>query len=111
LSEEWEFVTEESQLPDGKLARVATAGGPVMLYKSADQLFAISNQCTHQGAPLDKGVVKIAGSVHSVTCPAHGSTFNLDNGKVMRPPAAKPILVYDVKVEDGRVFVRPRSDG
>ena len=74
-------------------------------------MFAISNQCTHQGAPLDKGVVKIAGSVHSVTCPAHGSTFDLENGKVMRPPAAKPVPVYDVKIEDGRVFVRPRSDG
>ena len=71
-------------------------------------MFAISNQCTHQGAPLDKGVVKIAGSVHSVTCPAHGSTFDLENGKVMRPPAAKPVPVYDVKIEDGRVFVRPR---
>jgi nitrite reductase/ring-hydroxylating ferredoxin subunit len=107
----WLDVAGSEELPDGKSVRVATDGGPVMVYKSADQLFAVSNQCTHQGAPLDKGVVKIAGSVHSVTCPAHGSTFNLDNGKVMRPPAAKPIPVYDVKIEDGRVFVRPRADG
>jgi nitrite reductase/ring-hydroxylating ferredoxin subunit len=55
-------------------------------------------------------VVKAAGSVKTVTCPAHGSMFNLETGKVMRPPAMKPALVYDVKVEDGRVFVRPRAD-
>jgi nitrite reductase/ring-hydroxylating ferredoxin subunit len=107
---EWIDVASEGDLPEGKSVRVVTEDGPVMLYKSPGQLFVISNQCTHQGAPLDKGVVKIAGSVHSVTCPAHGSTFNLDNGKVMRPPAAKPIPIYDVKIEDGRVFVRPRAD-
>ena len=73
-------------------------------------MFAIGNQCTHQGAGLDKGVVKIAGSVKTVTCPAHGSTFNLETGKVMRPPASKPVPVYDVKVEDGRVYVRPREE-
>jgi nitrite reductase/ring-hydroxylating ferredoxin subunit len=61
-------------------------------------------------AGLDRGVVKIAGSVRTVTCPAHGSVFRLDDGKVMRPPATKPVPVYDVKVEDGRVFVRPRTD-
>ena len=74
------------------------------------ELFAVGNQCTHQGAGLDKGVVKIAGSVKTVTCPAHGSTFNLETGKVMRPPASKPVPVYDVKVEDGRVYVRPREE-
>jgi nitrite reductase/ring-hydroxylating ferredoxin subunit len=45
-----------------------------------------------------------------VTCPAHGSTFRLDDGKVMRPPATKPVPVYDVKVEDGRVYIRPRAE-
>ena len=107
---EWIAVELPDELVDRKPVRATVEGNPVLLVKSDDDWFAVSNQCTHQGAPLDKGVVKIAGSVHSVTCPAHGSTFNLDNGKVMRPPAAKPIPVYDVKIEDGRVFIRPRSD-
>ena len=107
--DEWVDAAAEADIADGKAFRAATEGGPVMLYKSAEQIFAISNQCTHQGAPLDKGVVKIAGSLHSVTCPAHGSTFNLDNGKVMRPPAEKPITVFDVKIEVGRVLIRPRE--
>jgi len=80
-----------------------------MVVKDGDGVFAIGNQCTHQGAALDRGVVKIAGSVRTVTCPAHGSMFNLVTGKPMRPPATKPVPVYDVKVEDGRVFVRPRE--
>jgi nitrite reductase/ring-hydroxylating ferredoxin subunit len=108
---DWIDVASEGDFPEGKSVRAATGDGPVMLYKSSGRLFAISNQCTHQGAPLDKGVVKISGSLHTVTCAAHGSTFDLETGRVMRPPAAMPIPVYDVKVEDGRVFVRPRSEG
>ena len=77
--------------------------------KSSDLLYAIGNQCAHQGAALDRGVVRIAGSVKTVTCPAHGSMFSLETGKPMRPPATKPVPVYDVKVEGGRVYVRPRD--
>jgi 3-phenylpropionate/trans-cinnamate dioxygenase ferredoxin subunit len=75
----------------------------VLLVRVTNQIFAIGNQCTHQGAGLDRGVVVISGSVRTVTCPAHGSMFDLEPGKPMRPPATKPVPVYDVKVEDGRV--------
>lgn len=106
----WADVAGVADMTDGKPIRVAVNGDAVLLLKTEETVFAIGNQCTHQGAGLDKGVVKIAGSVRTVTCPAHGSTFNLETGKVMRPPATKPVPVYDVKVEDGRVFVRPRAE-
>jgi nitrite reductase/ring-hydroxylating ferredoxin subunit len=106
----WTDAAGFEELRAQKPVRVAVNGEPVLLVKADDEIFAIGNQCTHQGAGLDRGVVKIAGSVRTVTCPAHGSVFRLDDGKVMRPPATKPVPVYDVKVEDGRVFVRPRSE-
>ncbi|MBA3363503.1 MAG: nitrite reductase (NAD(P)H) small subunit [Actinobacteria bacterium] len=106
---EWTDVAAKSDLTDEKPVSVVVDGAAVLLLKADDHVFAIGNQCTHQGAGLDKGVVKIAGSVRTVTCPAHGSMFNLETGKTMRPPATKPVPVYDVKVEDGRVFVRPRE--
>jgi nitrite reductase/ring-hydroxylating ferredoxin subunit len=107
---EWRDVGAIAELADRKPIRVTVDDSVVLLLKADDQMFAIGNQCTHQGAGLDRGVIKIAGSVRTVTCPAHGSTFNLETGKVMRPPATKPVPVYDVKVEDGRVFIRPRAE-
>jgi nitrite reductase/ring-hydroxylating ferredoxin subunit len=97
-------------LPDGKAIRKTLGDGDVLLARDGDIIRAIGNQCTHQGAALDRGVIKLSGSVKTVTCPAHGSMFDLESGKVMRPPATKPVPVYDVKVEDGRVSVRPRAD-
>ena len=44
----------------------------VLLYRTEERIYAIANRCTHQGAPLDRGVVK-PGSDPSVTCPAHGT--------------------------------------
>lgn len=107
---DWTEVALAGDLVDRRPMRVALGDEPVLLLRADQGLFAISNRCTHQGAPLDKGVVKISGSVQTVTCPAHGSMFRLDDGKVMRPPAARPVPAYDVKLEDGRVFIRPRDE-
>lgn len=108
--EDWADVGAFERLIDRRATRELVHGQQVFLLKDDEQLFAIGNQCTHQGAALDKGVVKISGSVHTVTCPAHGSMFDLETGKVIRPPATKPVPAYDVKVEDGRVYVRPRAE-
>jgi nitrite reductase/ring-hydroxylating ferredoxin subunit len=106
----WVEVGSLEELPDRKPVRASVGDQAILLLKADEDVFAIGSQCTHQGAGLDRGVVKIAGSVRTVTCPAHGSVFRLDDGKVMRPPATKPVPVYDVRMEDGRVFVRPRAE-
>jgi nitrite reductase/ring-hydroxylating ferredoxin subunit len=104
---EWIDVGAE-ELVDGSQTQ-SVDGDRVLIVKHADGIWAIDNRCKHQGAPLDKGVVKVAGSVKTVTCPAHGSMFDLETGKVRRPPASKPVTVYEVKAEGGRVYVRPRQ--
>jgi nitrite reductase/ring-hydroxylating ferredoxin subunit len=107
---DWRDAAGIDELKGGKPARAGGDGESVLLLKVDDRVLAVSNQCTHQGAGLDRGVVRVSGSVRTVTCPAHGSIFDLESGKVMRPPARKPVPVYDVKVEDGRVFVRSREE-
>jgi nitrite reductase/ring-hydroxylating ferredoxin subunit len=107
---DWIDVAREADLVDGKPLRVTFGDEPVLVLRAGEDVFAIGTQCTHQGAALDRGVVKISGSVHTVTCPAHGSMFDLETGRVMRPPATKPVPVYDVKGEDGRVYVRARAE-
>ena len=107
--EDWVHVGALDELTS-RPSRTLLDDQQVLLLRDGERVLAIGNQCTHQGAGLDKGVVRIAGSVRTVTCPAHGSMFNLETGKPMRPPATKPVPVYDVKVEEGRVYVRPRVD-
>jgi 3-phenylpropionate/trans-cinnamate dioxygenase ferredoxin subunit len=96
-------------VPEGKPVRLNLGGETLLVLKAAGGVYAIGNQCTHQGASLDRGVVRIAGSVRTVTCPAHGSMFDLASGRVMRPPATKPVPAFDTKIENDRVWVRARA--
>jgi nitrite reductase/ring-hydroxylating ferredoxin subunit len=106
---DWIEVALGANLVDGKPQRVSFGDEPVLLLRAGEDVFAIGNQCSHQGASLDKGVVRLSGSIQTVTCPAHGSMFRLEDGKVTRPPATKAVPAYDVRSEGGRVFLRPRG--
>lgn len=105
----WVAAGALDELPDGKGAKVTVGEATLLLVRSGDRVFAIGNRCTHQGASLDRGPVKISGSLATVTCPAHGSTFGLDDGKVMRGPAMRPVDAYETRVVDGAVEIRTRA--
>jgi nitrite reductase/ring-hydroxylating ferredoxin subunit len=53
--ESWADVATDEELPDGKPVRVTVGDVSVLLVRAGEDLFAIGNQCTHQGAALDKG--------------------------------------------------------
>ena len=105
--EEWKPVLELSDLPEARSTVVGLGDARVMLYRSGDRIFAIGNRCTHQGAPLDRGPVKVGGSLATVTCQAHGSVFRLTDGAVMRSPATVPVPAYEVRIESGMVEILP----
>jgi nitrite reductase/ring-hydroxylating ferredoxin subunit len=37
----------------------------------------------------------------TVTCPCHGSEFNVTNGEVLHGPAREPVRSYPVRAEGG----------
>ena len=106
--EDWLTIAEMDDVPDGKGTKVSVDGLAVMLVRSGEDLFAIADRCTHQGASLHRGAVR-TGSIPSVTCPAHGSVFRLDDGRVLRGPAETPVETYEARVVDGQVQIRPRD--
>jgi nitrite reductase/ring-hydroxylating ferredoxin subunit len=103
----WTVVGAAADLPEGEAVEVAIEGDEVLLYRRGEELFAIGNRCTHQGAPLHKGPIKSFGSLVAVICPAHGSMFSLNDGRVMRGPAMRPVTAYEVRIRDEQVEVRP----
>jgi nitrite reductase/ring-hydroxylating ferredoxin subunit len=43
-----------------------------------------------------------------VQCPLHGSTFDLADGRVLRGPAIEPARIYETRITQGVVEIRPR---
>ena len=105
----WSPAAALGELPEGKGVRVTLDGTDLLLVRSGDTVLAVANRCTHQGAPLNKGVLKLAGSIPTVQCAVHGSVFGLDDGRVLRGPATQPIAAYDARIVDGVVEIRPRG--
>jgi nitrite reductase/ring-hydroxylating ferredoxin subunit len=86
-----------SELPPGSALLV----GEVAVFNVGGKVCAIQAKCTHVGGPLNEGTLD--GS--TVTCPWHGSQFDVCTGAVRRGPAREPVKTYRVTSEGdiGRV--------
>ena len=99
---EWTDVAAEADRVDGKPLKVSAGDVPVMLLRQGGELSALANMCSHAGGPLDEGEFKDG----CVTCPWHGSRFELADGTVQRGPASVPQPALQTRVRSGRIEVR-----
>lgn len=102
-SSDWTTVIAHDDLKDGTLTRVEPDNGnPLVLLRQGDTILAASATCTHVGGPLDEGTFEGT----CVTCPWHGSVFDLTDGHVVDGPATTPLHAFETRVHDGDVQVR-----
>jgi nitrite reductase/ring-hydroxylating ferredoxin subunit/uncharacterized membrane protein len=99
---EWTAVLDAGELAEATPRVVRAGDADVLLYREGGRLHALWASCTHEGGPLAEGTFADG----CVTCPWHGSTFRLADGKVVRGPAAASQPVYEARVTDGKVEVR-----
>jgi nitrite reductase/ring-hydroxylating ferredoxin subunit/uncharacterized membrane protein len=100
-------VASEDDVTDTGVAGVTVGGVDVLLARVDGRICAIAATCTHLGGPLARGERE----ENAIVCPWHGSRFDLCTGQVITGPAVYAEPVYDVKVEHGRVSVRPSMSG
>jgi nitrite reductase/ring-hydroxylating ferredoxin subunit len=96
-----------SELADGSMQQVTVRGDLVGLYRRGEEIFAISDICTHEYAHLTDGDFECDDL--EVECPLHGSRFNVQTGEVRILPATKPVNTYQVKIEGDVVLVGPEN--
>lgn len=77
------------------------AGTKVNVASALGHLYAFDDACTHMGCSLAKG--KPDGT--TVTCPCHGSQFDVTSGGVLRGPAQRPVRSRQVQVEGENLLV------
>lgn len=97
----WLPVAQLAQLPPGAVKVVYLGSHQIALFNVAGRLYAIDNRCSHANGPLCEG--ELEGSV--VTCPWHGSQFDLETGQPLQPPANRPLQVHPIRVIDGSVYL------
>jgi nitrite reductase/ring-hydroxylating ferredoxin subunit len=110
---------KKDELKDGMMKVVNVAGGKVLLARVGDNYYAVGNRCPHLGGNLVEG--KLEGTI--VTCPLHGSQFDITTGQVVRwtnftgfasklgklLKSPKPLTTYKVKTEGDNVLLEAHA--
>jgi 3-phenylpropionate/trans-cinnamate dioxygenase ferredoxin subunit len=73
-------VAKTSELRNGSMKQVNVQGREILIAQVGDKYYAMDNRCLHMGGNLSQG--KLEGTL--VTCPRHGSQFDLKDGHAVR---------------------------
>jgi len=109
------LIQVNSELVDGAMKKVVVDGREILLIRLGSTYYATNNRCPHMGGDLSQG--KLVGTI--VTCPRHGSQFDVTTGqvvrwtnwsgltlalgKIFRPP--KPLTTYKTRLEGDKVLI------
>ena len=99
---EWVDVAPVKDFAPGTVRTVQTEGTPIAVFNLNGRYYAIEDLCSHEAETLSDG--EVAGE--EIICPRHGARFCLRTGEALTPPAYEPVRVYELKVEDGHLWVR-----
>ena len=88
-------------IASGEMRVFDVAGTKVNIASVDGQLHAFDDTCTHKACSLATG--KLDGT--TVTCPCHGSQFDVTTGEVLRGPAQQPVRSRLVQLEGESLLV------
>ncbi|MDD5511978.1 MAG: Rieske (2Fe-2S) protein [Dehalococcoidales bacterium] len=108
-------VGKTGELEEGAMKEVLVRDRAVLLTRIGDSYYVADNRCPHMGGKLSSG--KLEGSI--VTCPLHGSQFDLRNGQVVRwlkgsgllakvskiLKSPRQLTTYNVRVESDKILI------
>ncbi|WP_139797771.1 Rieske 2Fe-2S domain-containing protein [Mycobacterium noviomagense] len=105
--QDWTAVGTGADLADGDVRSADADGTPVMLARHDGRIYAIHDRCGHRGCLLSDGEL----DGHVITCPCHGSQFDIRDGTLLRGPATVSQPALDARDAGGQVEVRSVTRG
>ena len=104
---DWIEVVHENSIQVDSCNIFETVLGTILILKTTvdGKLRALSGICTHEQYVLETGLIQ----ENTLICPLHLSAFDLDTGEAQNPPAELPLEVFNIKVEDGKIFIQRKE--
>lgn len=98
----WVRACAAGDIPRNDVKRFDHGGDSYAIFRSGDdRYYAISDICTHEHAHISDGYVEDS----VVECPRHAGCFDFRTGKALGPPVSVDLETYEVKVEEGAVYL------
>ena len=99
---EFEVVARADDLKEGDMRAFDVRGTKIAVANVAGTFYAFGDTCTHLACSLAEGDLEET----TVTCPCHGSEFDVVSGEVLRGPARVPVGSFEVRAEGGNLEVK-----
>jgi len=94
-----------NDIVENRAKTACLSGERIAVFKYDGKISVISNVCQHQNGPLGEGKI-VEGCI---TCPWHGYQYLPDTG-ASPPPFVEKVPTFNVRVQNGRIFVHPRPN-
>lgn len=94
-----------TELPRGSMRAFLIGAREILVCHSRDGLFALDNICTHAHARLCEGRLRAT----RLTCPLHGASFDVRDGRVLSSPAEVPLATHALRVIGETIEVELRE--
>ncbi|MDZ7292819.1 MAG: non-heme iron oxygenase ferredoxin subunit [candidate division KSB1 bacterium] len=88
-------------VPNNSVKAFVVNGIKIAVFNLGGKFYAIADTCSHEEASLSEG--EIIGT--QIECPRHGARFDITTGRNLTLPAVLPVKKYELKIEDGKIFV------
>jgi nitrite reductase/ring-hydroxylating ferredoxin subunit len=99
---EFEVVARADDLKEGDMRAFDVRGTKIAVANVAGTFYAFGDTCTHRECSLAEGDLEET----TVTCPCHGSEFDVISGQVLRGPARVPVGSFEIRAEGGNLEVK-----
>jgi|TARA_B110000037_G_C17087400_1_gene492531 naphthalene 1,2-dioxygenase system ferredoxin subunit len=98
----WQEVAKADDIKPDEPIKVTCGTEDIALFHVDGEIFATHDICTHAYASLSAGFQEGG----EVECPLHEGRFNVKNGRALCAPVTEGLKIYEVKVDNGTVFVK-----
>lgn len=85
----------------GRMRSCKVGERDIVVCHTRDGVFALDNLCTHALARLSEGFFKGT----RITCPLHGASFDVRDGRVLGGPTVFPVPTHATRVVSGIIEV------
>lgn len=105
----WVRVCALTDLPEGRAVNLHVNGQRLVVAREGDLAYIVQGYCTHMLYALKDAAVESC----TITCPLHGSQFDLRTGSVLHWPlpdleeakARKMLRTFETQVRDGDIYL------
>ncbi len=97
----WLTVAGANEIQPGDFIQVDTGTLYILICNVNGQLYAIEDQCTHDGSSMATGCLE----GDQIICPRHGARFCLRSGAALTPPAYDAVQTFPVRINANQIEV------